>query len=149
MNSVTKINAEALTCAALFVIVMIASCSVKKPPEIIPPEEVFNVTALINEAAKNETGFSVTHNAQRIRIAGVVSGKATPKDNPPETDFNYLTFGENSEDGIFVLCYFNEYIFWDVEIGEELIVEGNFRSVDPYGANRSAIIFGECKIIRE
>jgi hypothetical protein len=117
-----------------------------------------NVSAedLMNEFSQNENGFTLKYTGKKIVLTGKIFDKATPKDNIPEKDFNYIVFGDRERNGtgICVICYFNEFVYSRISIGEEIVVEGNFRKVD-YIRNYHTkeivykdIILGECKILK-
>jgi hypothetical protein len=100
----------------------------------------------MGEFLENEAKALKKYAGKRITITGALFEKATPKDNIPETDFNYLVFGDYWENGIGILCYFNEFVYFSVETGETVSVEGNFREIRSAGDVFTVIVLGECAI---
>ena len=107
---------------------------------------------LMNEFLQNETNFIEKYTGKRITITGIILDKATPKDNIPEKDFNYIIIGEDEENRIIIFLYFNEFVYWSVKEGETITVEGNFREVEYLKHVQTGkivwkkIVLGECKI---
>jgi ppGpp synthetase/RelA/SpoT-type nucleotidyltranferase len=112
-------------------------------------ENAIEAKEFMSEFLQNEPSALKKYTGTRIKIIGEISNKATPKDNPPEKDFNYITFGNGDTDGIYIMCYFNEYVYWTVAVGEKIIIEGNFREIESIGNVYKEITLGECKIIKE
>ena len=104
---------------------------------------------------QNETEFVERYSGKRITITGEIFSKSTPKDNMPEKDFNYIVFqdSKNNDIEIGVLCYFDEFVYWEVNERQTIIVEGNFRIIDyirDYDTGnivKKYIVLGECKIM--
>jgi hypothetical protein len=129
--------------------------------EQISGENILEAKELMNEFLQDGPNDREKYTGKKITITGEISNKATLKDNPLEKDFNYITFGNGDTDGICIMCYFNEYVYWTVEVGERITIEGNFRGIVLRGIEGSfwgifsignvykEIILGECKIIKE
>jgi hypothetical protein len=139
MKTVTKIN---FICVALIFGLLLAACS------SLPNNVIISTKVFIGEFSENETNAFEKYSGKRITITGIIFEKATPKDNIPEKDFNYLVFGEYSKNGIGIQCYFNEFVYSTVETGETVTVEGNFREITYAGDLFKMIVLGECKIIK-
>jgi hypothetical protein len=133
----------------VFTVLIIFVCDISKSNKDVLMENIVDVKELMNEFLQNEPNALKKYTGKRITITGEISNKATPKDNPPKKDFNYITFGNGDTDGIYIMCYFNEYVYWTVKVGEKITVEGNFREIESIGNVYKEITLGECKIIKE
>jgi hypothetical protein len=128
----------------IFGLLLVTCSSVPKEQE---NNAIVSAEAFIDEFSENETNAFEKYSGKRITITGIIFEKATPKDNIPEIDFNYLVFGEYSKNGIGIQCYFNEFVYSTVETGKTITVEGNFREITYAGDVFKLIVLGECKII--
>jgi hypothetical protein len=109
---------------------------------------IIDAEELMNEFLSNETNVLQKYEGKNIVIVGVIFEKATPKDYTLEKDRNYIIFGDYSNTGIGIQCYFDDYIYSTVNIGERITVEGNFREITYAGNVFKHIVLGESKIIK-
>ncbi|MDR2900918.1 MAG: OB-fold putative lipoprotein [Treponema sp.] len=146
-----KIIIMIIVCVAVFWGTNITSCATSKnnfSGETTVNTEI-SAEELMDEFLKNEAIAQQKYSDTRITLTGIIFEKATPKDNVPKKDRNYIVFGNYNETKIGVQCYFDEFMYTSVNVGETITVEGNYRKVEYAGDVFKMIVLGESKIIKE
>jgi hypothetical protein len=131
----------------LLIGISLISC-VSKPDNLEGNSIMIDAEELMNEFSSDEANALQKYEGKPITIVGVIFEKATPKDYTLEKDRNYIIFGDYSNTGIGIQCYFDEFIYNSVNVGEKITVEGNFREITYAGNVFKHIVLGESKIIK-
>lgn len=81
---------------------------------------------LIAEFSADPASATERYTGKRLQITGVISGRASPKDNIPKTNASYITFGEFGNGHVYITCYFDEVVIFELRKGDTITVTGNF-----------------------
>ena len=81
---------------------------------------------LIAEFTKDAESATEKYTGKIIQITGKLFYKGSPKDNIPETNASYIVFGNWKNGEVYIQCYFDKVVVFDLTIDETITIIGNF-----------------------
>jgi hypothetical protein len=86
-----------------------------------------NSNDIINNFSIYGVNVGKEYKGKIVEINGIIIDKAFPKDFRPLWDASCIYFGEDINGETKIVCYFDDIIVHDLEIGEEITVRCKFR----------------------
>lgn len=134
----------------LLILVMFTSCNKNNREPI-----VINAEKLILEFKNDAMFASQKYKGTLLQVTGEVVYKASPKDYIPLRDASYVVFGRVNQRGshIFsgntiILCYFDNIVVHELNEGDVITVQGNFKSYGNTYGNIDRITLNKGKILQ-
>ena len=81
---------------------------------------------LIAEFSANSESATEKYTGKTLQITGEIFERASPKDNVPETNASYIVFGNPKNGRVYILCYFDDAVSFNLRKGDTITVIGNF-----------------------
>lgn len=106
---------------------------------------IINANNMINEFFENNVSADKKYKGNIVEINGIIIYKAFPKDFIPLWDASCIYFGEDIGKGVNIVCYFDNIVVHDLEVGQEITVKCKYIKFDD---SRNNIILKKGEIIK-
>ena len=91
-----------------------------------------NSNEIINDFNFYGISASEEYKGRIIEINGIILDKASPKDFRPLWDASCIYFGDDINEGTKIVCYFDNIIVHNLEIGQKITVRCKFKKYSEY-----------------